>query len=210
MSNSFSLEDRIEQLLQFEAEHGHLFVPVKYKPNNLGYWVNNKRAAKKSNKKIDADTMAKLNEIGFVWVWPKGPEKDALIEWGKQFSWLVKFQKDQGHCTVPAKIAGKLNPVATWCDEQRRLNMEGKLDPAKVDKLTRLGFNFYGSSADDDTEDKQPVRISKDIISFLYWYSGLPSNTFLESMDMNVGPKASAQRKYDRYHRSYGNYQFSQ
>ena len=97
--------------------------------------------------------MSPVRFIGFTWVYPKGPDKDELIEWGKQYCWLVNFHKDRGHCNVPSKIAGKENPVAAWCDEQRRLHVERKLDQGKLDKLTRLGFDFYGSSTDDDNED---------------------------------------------------------
>ena len=63
MPVTFSLDDRIEQLLQYQTEYGHMFVPLKYKPNNLGSWVNNKKAAKKKNK-LDRETVERLEEIG--------------------------------------------------------------------------------------------------------------------------------------------------
>jgi len=149
-----SLDDRIEMLLEFEAENGHMFVPKACKEKDgLGRFVSNKRHERK-NGKLKPDVIAKLDEIGFVWVVPKGPAKEELVEWGKQFRWLSNFQKTKGHCNVPAKIGGKDVPVAEWCDEQRQLHLNAKLDKGRFDKLSNIGFDFYGSS--EDSED-QPV-----------------------------------------------------
>jgi len=153
--SGISLEDRIEKLLEFEAENGHMFVPFHYKEKNgLGRFVSNARQLRKSGK-MTQEVIAKLDEVGFVWVIPKGPAKDELIEWGKQFRWLVNFHKAKGHCNVPAKIGGKVVPAAAWCEEQRQLHLSGKLDMGKFDKLSKFGFDFYGSS-EEDNED-QPV-----------------------------------------------------
>lgn len=149
-----SLDERIEHLLEFEAKHGHLIVPRKYTENGLGIWVNNTKAARKKGK-LKPDVIAKLDEIGFVWVSPNGPAKEELIEWGKQFRWLVNYQKAKGHCNVPSKIAGKVAPVAAWCDEQRQLHLSGKLDQGKFEKLSKIGFDFYGSS--EEYNEAEPV-----------------------------------------------------
>lgn len=150
----FTFDERIEHLLQFEADHGHLFVPTSFSTNGLGRWVTNARFAY-CKSKLKQEQIDKLENIGFAWVVPKGEAKAEFIEWGKQFSWLVKYQKSTGRCNVPSKIAGKVAPVAAWCDEQRRLHLDGKLDKSKCNKLSRLGFDFYGSSSEDE-----PVRLS--------------------------------------------------
>lgn len=144
-----SLEDRIQHLLTFEAEHGHVFVPFTYKSNGLGRWVSNMRANRNLNK-VKPDVIQELDEVGFAWVVPKGDKKTEMVEWGKQFRWLVNFHKSKGHCNVPVQIGGKEVPASKWCDEQRQLHMNGKLEQDRVDKLSRLGFDFYGSSEGQD------------------------------------------------------------
>ena len=136
-----SFEDRVEQLIKFEADNGHMFVPQK--EPGIGKWCNNARLRKDNFK---AEQIAKLNEIGFAWVVPKGPEKAAMVEWGKKHKLLVTFQKMKGHCNVPAFLGGKPYPLADWCNEQRGLFGEGKLEKDKYDKLNRLGFDFFGAS----------------------------------------------------------------
>lgn len=152
--NSFSFEERIQHLIDYEAENGHLFVPTKCSDfGNLGRYVNNTRTTK---SKLSSEQKAKLDEIGFVWVVPKGSAKEELIQWGNKFKMLIQFHKSKNHCNVPAMVGGKPYPLASWCDEQRQRYGEGNLDQNKMDKLTRLGFDFFGSSTT-NTEEEQPV-----------------------------------------------------
>ena len=154
MAPSYSFEDRISQLIEFESEHGHLFVPQSLKEHGLGKYVNNVRR-KKKNGELKADMIEALDGIGFVWVVPKGQAKEELIEWGKNFKWVVDFKRGKGHCNVPSKIAGRPVPAAAWCDEQRQLHMDGKLDKSQIDKLTNIGFDFYGSCEDEPVSDSK-------------------------------------------------------
>jgi len=135
---TISLEERIEQLEHYEANHGHLFVSKKDGPNNLGTWVANKRQERQRGK-LKKEVIDKLDEINFVWVVPKGSGKEELIEWGKQYSWLKHFHDAKGHCNVPSVIAGRPAPAAAWCDAQRQ-------EQSKIDKLPKLDFDFFGSS----------------------------------------------------------------
>lgn len=147
----FRLDDRIQQLLEFENEHGHMLVAQSYKKHGLGKYVNNMRQ-RKAKGGINVEDVKVLDRIGFVWVAPRGPEKTKLMEWGKHFSWLRNFQMAKGHCNIPTTIAGKTVPAATtWCDEQRKLYMEGKLEESKCARLSALGFDFYrGTDEPDD------------------------------------------------------------
>lgn len=149
---TLSLDERIEQLVQFEAEHGHMYVPQSEK-GGLGIWVMNARAKWKQGK-FKRDETSKLDEIGFVWTVPKGPEKDKQIAWGKQFRLLVKYYKTKGDCDVPSKIAGEENPLFTWCQEQRRLHAKGEMGQDNIEKMTKLGFDFYGPS---ENREEGPV-----------------------------------------------------
>ena len=60
-----SWEERLEQLEEYKAVHGHCRVPYKYNENpSLGYWANNQRHSFKSGKLSD-ERIADLNAIGF-------------------------------------------------------------------------------------------------------------------------------------------------
>ena len=156
----YSFEDRIQHLLDYEADNGHMFVPQGYTGHgNLGRFVANTRMRKKSTK---PELVAQLDEIGFSWVFPKGSTKDELIQWGKQFKMLVKFHKTKGHCNVPKNVGGKPYPLATWCEEQREQFGGDRLDQDKIDKLTRLNFDFFGSSEEaDDKPVSKPAYLTK-------------------------------------------------
>ena len=130
-----------------------MIVPVRQ--GSLGKWCDNTRLRK---DKFKPEQIAKLDEIGFVWVTPKGPERAEYIEWGKKFKILVTFQKMKGHCNVPSSLRGKPYPLASRGDEQCQLFGEEKLDKDKVEKLTRLGFDFFGASdGSSDDEEEEPV-----------------------------------------------------
>ena len=104
----------------------------------------------------------KLDEIGFIWDAPKGPEREQLIEWNKNYIWVVNFHKAKGHCNVPMQQGnGKVIPAGKWCDEQRSLFMDGKLDQGKIDKLKKVGFDFYGIP--DGNDDIAAVQVSSCI-----------------------------------------------
>ena len=139
----FSFDERIQQLLDFEAKNGHMFVPRSI--GSLGEYC---RDARRGKYKFDQEQKAKLDEIGFPWKALKGPERDVFIEWNKKFQLLVKFHKSKGHCNVPSAVAGKPYPLASWCDEQREKFGNDNLDQDKIDKLTRIGFDFFGTSED--------------------------------------------------------------
>ena len=151
MPSKVAFEERIKQLLAFEAEHGHLIVPASN--GNLGGWC---RSVRRGLCKISDDEKTRLDEIGFLFDVPKGNAKDEMIQWCKSFKMLVSFKKAKNHCNVPLKVAGKPYPLATWCDEQRELYGNGKLDQGKIDKLNRLGFDFFGTN---DGGDDEPVSL---------------------------------------------------
>lgn len=154
MAPSVPLETRISQLEAFASKHGHMFVPQSFKEDGLGVWVKNIKAKK---GKLDPKDIAKLDQIGFVWVTPTGPAKEEIIQWGKQFSLLVDFYKEKQHCQVPQTIGGENNPIFEWCEEQRRLYAKKKLDQGKIDKLKNISFDFYSSEPHKDVNEEESV-----------------------------------------------------
>lgn len=154
----------MDQLIEFEAENGHMFVPFNYKEKNgLGRFVSNTRQHRKTSK-IKDDVIAKLDSIGFVWVVPKGPAKDELVAWGKHFRWLKNFWETKGHCNVPANIGGEAVPTAKWCDEQRQLHLHGKLEKGRFERLSRLGFDFFGDGSSDDEQKVSQNLLVKRVL----------------------------------------------
>ena len=69
----------------------------------------------------------------------------------------VNAEPHREHCNVAATmVAGgnaKVNPLASWCEEQRGKFVDGKLDQGTIDKLNSLGFDFFGGSS----TESQPV-----------------------------------------------------
>ena len=148
-----------DQLAAFEANQGHTLVPRDH-PQGLGIWVKNMRFQRTKNK-VKPDVIATLDAMNFVWVAPKGPDKEKVIEWGKHFKWVANFAKAKGHCRVPATIGGKAVPAAAWCEEQRRLYVEDKLGADATAKLEKIGFDFYGS----DDIDATPATAKEEPVS---------------------------------------------
>ena len=179
-----SFDDRIGQLLQYENENGHMFVPSSYKENgNLGNWVKTVRANYKRGF-VKKEKIDKLDTIGFTWIAPKGPEKKDLIEWSKHYKWVSTFKTNKGHCNVPAKIAGKDVPAASWCHEQRQLQIDNKLDKSKYDKLMKLGFDFYWSpsaTAEDNDDNNSGDNSVEEPVSIV----DLPVSTLFQNTDLD-------------------------
>lgn len=153
-----TFEQRVEQLLQYEHEHGHMFVPDKYnEQHGLGTWCRNAKARKKAGH-LNPAHVAKLNEIGFFWTVPSSSAKEALIAWGKMYRILVEHFKSKGHCHVPPMVGGQSSPIYAWCQEQRRLYVRGLLDQGNIDKLKRIEFDFQPAH-DGSDDEKKPVSI---------------------------------------------------
>ena len=60
-----------------------------------------------------------------------------------------------------------MHPLASWCDDQRQHFIGEGLDQSMIDKLTRIGFDFYGSSAEDGGKDGDASKSKEDIPELL-------------------------------------------
>jgi Helicase associated domain len=59
--------DRLQQLLRYKTVHGHVHVPRTYKQDNiLGRWCG-KIKAERASGKLDTESVAKLDAMGFDW-----------------------------------------------------------------------------------------------------------------------------------------------
>ena len=72
-------KEKYRRLVEFQAANGHVVVPKSFKPDGLGLWVNNNRAAHAKGDLPEA-RKALLDEIGFVWHIPKHAQKRHFSE----------------------------------------------------------------------------------------------------------------------------------
>ena len=150
-----SWEERLEQLRQFKAQHGHLKVPTQHP--ELGQFTSKMRREcreftdGKPDMKISADTMRKriadLTELGFVFQAGKRlnlPPKHLQKTWDQRFEELLEYKEVHGHCVVPQSTPG----LGEWVHRQRkdfkalRADKPTRMTAARAIKLQEVGFVF--------------------------------------------------------------------
>ena len=150
-----SWEERLEQLRQFKAQHGHLKVPTQHP--ELGQFTSKMRREcreftdGKPDMKISADTMRKriadLTELGFVFQAGKRlnlPPKHLQKTWDQRFEELLQYKEVHGHCVVPQSTPG----LGEWVHRQRkdykalRADKPTRMTAARAIKLQDVGFVF--------------------------------------------------------------------
>ena len=98
--------DRLYELLDFRAEHGHCRVP-KSGYGDLGKFVKSIRTQYRKNQ-LPEKRVKILNSIDFDWDtihYERTPDSDA--KWQQRFNELVKFKEVHGHTWVP-QLSGEL------------------------------------------------------------------------------------------------------
>lgn len=143
-------EERMEDLLAFQKEHGHVRVPRRYGDNpSLGNWVSRVRQQYRDyqndkNTTLSIQQIQQLESLGFEWEIKLGLRKDA---WQQRIDELLEFQKEHGHCRVPPTY--KQNPdLAQWVLNLRqnyRLREEMRLvvlSQERMDELEGYGFEW--------------------------------------------------------------------
>ena len=137
LNNSSSVWDKnYAYLVAYKQQHGNCDVSTLDKENeNIGKWVNNLRHKFKKGELSD-ERVAMLDEIGFVWD-PKKQKKAAL--WAAQYSDLVAFKQEFGHCMVPQRYEGN-GGLGLWVNYVRQQFKRGKLSDERVTMLDEIGF----------------------------------------------------------------------
>ncbi|KAG7353685.1 helicase domain protein [Nitzschia inconspicua] len=138
-------DDRFQELLLFQQEHGHLLVPHSYPPNQkLAQWVKRQRHQFKRKKLGHHSTLTdereqQLLEVGFIF-------DSHRAVWHARFETLKAFRLANGHCGIPAKYEdGSLN---VWIKHQRRqylLFINGEkstMTEERIAALNSIGFNW--------------------------------------------------------------------
>ncbi|KAG7340188.1 helicase domain protein [Nitzschia inconspicua] len=138
--------DRYQELLIFQRQHGHLFVPHSYPSNQkLAQWVKRQRYQYKLKQNGQHSTLSiereeLLSSAGFIW-------DSHAASWQEQFQMLEHFFVAHGHCNVPTRYQGS-TALNVWCKHQRKqykLFQSGlccTLTQKRVDCLNSIGFNW--------------------------------------------------------------------
>ncbi len=122
------------ELAMFKDQHGHFnILKIHPEKTNLDHWMKTQRTFYNKDK-LSKERVQKLEAINFVW--------DPLnTEWEALYTALCDFQKQSGHCKVPARYP--LNKkLATWVSLLRMAFHEGKLPQEKITRLQMIGFDW--------------------------------------------------------------------
>ena len=114
-------EDRLGELRQFKAQHGHC--NVSQNSCQLGEWANTQRKRKRQGK-LPAARQAALEEIGFLW-----ELNNNMPSWDERYHELEQYRLMNGDCNVPKshKTLGK------WVSNQRQ--RRSKMSKERVQKM---------------------------------------------------------------------------
>ena len=126
-------EEGFRYLTKFREREGHCKVPYSFVETeySLGRWVVKQRVKKDG---LTNDQKQRLDCLEFIW--------DPFDEqWKQCFSYLVKFQKREGHCEVPGShFEGEFN-LGNWIKTQR--TNKDQLSGERLHSLNELGFIWH-------------------------------------------------------------------
>jgi len=136
-TNEERWEKNFAKLLAFREKFGHPHVSSHWSIDRpLGTWVASQRKYHQLGR-LAPERFARLDKIGFAW--NGKPVFDAL--WEKRFTKLLAFKKKYGHCDVPCH--GKQDPtLGNWISVQREYRKRGILNPERVARLDKIGFQW--------------------------------------------------------------------
>ena len=138
-------KERFQDLLDFQKEHGHLFVPHKYAKNlQLAQWVKRQRYQYRLKKMGQHNTLSDdreklLEGAGFIW-----DAHNAL--WMERYQDMVAFHAKHGHCNVPHDYTDP--SLSVWMKHQRRQwkrlcnGIPSTMTQKRYQQLCSLGFQW--------------------------------------------------------------------
>jgi len=129
--------NKYEELVSFQREHGHCRVSMTHSGGSLGSWVLHQRK-REAGGKLCADRRARLESIGFVWV-AGGSLSQNEREWKEMFARLAAYKLKYGDCLVPQEWKDD-RKLGSWVAKQRSLMMDGAMYDERREKLDSVGF----------------------------------------------------------------------
>ena len=107
--------------------------------DTLGMWISNQRTQYRylnegKPSSLTQERIARLESESFIWC-----QKDAV--WWQRYHELKLFQKNNGHCIVPARY--ELHPsLGNWVSAQRAYFKKNMLSNDRKMHLDRIGFTW--------------------------------------------------------------------
>gem|GEM_PF-609834 len=139
--SSRSSDQRMAELREFHARHGHANVPTKYPPNPLlGNWVSNTRISYRKGQ-LSSNRIQELEELGFRWRGERNNAPILTITWEENFAMLLEFHRVHGHANVRSTDADH-HALATWVNSQRMKHRRGTLQADRAQKLESIGLKW--------------------------------------------------------------------
>ncbi|MBF0463073.1 MAG: Helicase associated domain protein [Magnetococcales bacterium] len=129
-------EAQFAALQRYRQRYGHVQVPPHWPEDPvLADWVQQQRRARSAqteSARLDAEALARLDSVGFVW----DPEQ---VAWDAAFALFQAFQQQHGHGLVPEQWPPQ-PALAEWAKQQRVALAKGTLAAQRVERLNALGF----------------------------------------------------------------------
>nr|CRH06329.1 Conserved protein of unknown function. Containing 8 helicase-associated domain [Candidatus Magnetococcus massalia] len=120
----------LARLKAFQEAKGNLLPDSESQPQ-LYQWCDQQR--KLYNKeKMPPEHQQMLSAIGFDW-------DPANTLWWQMHEQLSSYHQEQGHSHLPSQ-GETLDPLRSWCGEQRKLYKNDKLAEDRLQALTQLDF----------------------------------------------------------------------
>lgn len=140
--------ERIEELKEFKAEHGHLAVTTKHR--NLSLFCNKMRSEKKGGNLPD-DKIKALDDLGgFDWnvFSPSVPRKQTFEESIKK---LKEFKEKHGHMNPTQGVNKKLS---LFCSNARKSKISKTISEERVKALNEIGFEWEVATVKKSFEER--------------------------------------------------------
>ena len=194
-STSRNSDERMAELREFHAQHGHANVPTKYPPNQLlGNWVSNTRIGYKKGQ-LSAKRIQELEELGFRWQGDRNSSVSIAATWEESFAALLAFRDVHGHTKVRSRHPDY--PVlAAWVISQRVKHRRGILQPDRVQKLEAIGFQWGKAEYQPDSQKSWDQRFA-ELVAFRRQH-GHPHVSKADKTNHSLDIWAKTQRMY--YH----------
>jgi superfamily II DNA or RNA helicase len=125
-------EEMFERLDSYVKTNGHSRVPRNYRTaegHHLGFWVTLQRARRDT---VSKERQSRLEELS-GWTWHV-----KETQWEETISEIETFAHRHGHLRIPIRMRGMTTNLVAWMRDQIRDYHEGRLTPAKQQKLSEI------------------------------------------------------------------------
>jgi superfamily II DNA or RNA helicase len=129
-------EEGYSHYQRFVEREGHARVLQSHKEDghSLGTWVNTQRNLYAKGN-LDPDRERRLRELGWT------TETTAAAAWEEGYRHYREFVEHEGHARVPVVHEEEDGyRLGSWVAVQRRVSVNGKLDPERERRLRELGW----------------------------------------------------------------------